>query len=353
MSAPVSPVGVERKLIALMGPTGSGKSTFTNAVCDQQFAEVGHGLGSCTTAVQPIPFKFAGEQVTLVDTPGFDDTVRPQADVLKEIATFLEKTYERGKRFTAVIYMHRITDRRMTGISMETFRLFRKICGDDAMKNVTIVTNMWEEVDEKVGQKREEEIKSNFFKDAFDHGAKMCRHYGTPDSAKDIVRQTLQLDPRVLRVQDEMVKEKKSVPDTDAGIQLLKELDAETERRQKEIIDLRSELDALGGAHDDEVAQVKASIVDLEEMLEKIKTERYNLSVAVTEAIIARSTFNASKAIGPDDAQPSFPGSGGKESPTPSPRETTDASPSHPKPTPKKSWFKRVLGRVRHKKSMD
>lgn len=184
---------------------------------------------------------------------------------------------------------------------METFRLFRKICGDDAMKNVMIVTNMWEEVDAKVGLKREEEIKSNFFKDAFDHGAQMCRHYGTPDSAKDIVRQTLQLDPRVLRVQDEMVKEKKSVPDTDAGIQLLVELDAETERRQKEIRNLRSELDALGGAHDDEVAKVKASIVNLEEMLEKIRTERYNLSVAVTEAIIARSTFNASKAIGPDD----------------------------------------------------
>lgn len=54
--------------------------------------EVGHELESCTQKVQSSTFSLGDETVTIIDTPGFDDTERPQAEVLEHIATFLEES---------------------------------------------------------------------------------------------------------------------------------------------------------------------------------------------------------------------------------------------------------------------
>ena len=54
---------------------------------------VGRGLGSCTAEVQ-LADKFTLDQrtVILIDTPGFDDTSKNDADILKVISAFLATT---------------------------------------------------------------------------------------------------------------------------------------------------------------------------------------------------------------------------------------------------------------------
>lgn len=44
---------------------------------------------------------------------------------------------------------------RMTNVSRRNFRIFRKLCGDETLKNVTIVRNMWSEVTLERGAERE------------------------------------------------------------------------------------------------------------------------------------------------------------------------------------------------------
>ncbi|OAX30640.1 hypothetical protein K503DRAFT_806951, partial [Rhizopogon vinicolor AM-OR11-026] len=79
--------------IAVMGATGSGKSTFINKASGSSLP-VGHGLESCTKEVQTSrPFVISGRFVTLIDTPGFDDTTRSDTDILSMIAAYLSKTY--------------------------------------------------------------------------------------------------------------------------------------------------------------------------------------------------------------------------------------------------------------------
>lgn len=91
------------------GPTGAGKTTvsgddgeiiniltvlvtqFINRVCGSDF-RVGTGLLSCTDHVQIAECVLAHQMVTLIDTPGFDDTYKSQADILNDIASFLERT---------------------------------------------------------------------------------------------------------------------------------------------------------------------------------------------------------------------------------------------------------------------
>ena len=54
---------------------------------------VGTGWGSCTTDVQVADeFTLDGRVVTLIDTPGFDDTLKSDAEILEMIAAFLAAT---------------------------------------------------------------------------------------------------------------------------------------------------------------------------------------------------------------------------------------------------------------------
>ena len=51
------------------------------------------GLESCTSKVQVAnTFELSGKLVTLVDTPGFDDSRMSDTDVLKMIAVYLSLT---------------------------------------------------------------------------------------------------------------------------------------------------------------------------------------------------------------------------------------------------------------------
>ena len=54
---------------------------------------VGKGLESCTDDVHTVdPFTLDGVPVTLIDTPGFDDTTKSDTDILKLIAAYLAST---------------------------------------------------------------------------------------------------------------------------------------------------------------------------------------------------------------------------------------------------------------------
>ena len=51
------------------------------------------GLESCTAEVQLSDvFTLDGREVVLIDTPGFDDTSKSDAEILQTIAAFLTST---------------------------------------------------------------------------------------------------------------------------------------------------------------------------------------------------------------------------------------------------------------------
>ncbi|KAF9784288.1 hypothetical protein BJ322DRAFT_1219094 [Thelephora terrestris] len=169
----------------------------------------------------------AGRRVVLIDTLGFDDTSLSDVDVLNMIAAFLKLI--RGGKLAGVLYVHRISDPKMTGISRRNFGMFRRLCGDNAFQNVVIVTNMWGKVDVEVGKEREAELKreDDFFKPVLDKGARMERHENTALSAERIVRLNLR--------RNLSMKEGKAIPDTAAGEELTKELNAQIERHREEM----------------------------------------------------------------------------------------------------------------------
>ena len=115
--------------------------------------------------------------------------------------------------------MHRISDFKMTGISRRNFAMFRSLCGENTLKNVVIVTNMWGEVEESVGARRETELKTDelLFKPVLDRSARMMRHTNTIESAQLIVSSLIGNRPDQLQIQTEVVDEHKDLNQTAAG----------------------------------------------------------------------------------------------------------------------------------------
>ncbi|KIM71863.1 hypothetical protein PILCRDRAFT_748336 [Piloderma croceum F 1598] len=133
------------RIIIVMGPTGSGKSTFVDiATQTVDGSTVGHGMVSHTSAIREIRVNHptTGDPVILVDTPGFNDTNKSDADILEQITEWISKTYKGKLIFATIIFLHRITDNRIS-----------------VMPDVVLATTMWSDTNPETGIKREFELK--------------------------------------------------------------------------------------------------------------------------------------------------------------------------------------------------
>ncbi|KAJ6592209.1 hypothetical protein DFH09DRAFT_859762, partial [Mycena vulgaris] len=118
--------------------------------------------------------------ITLVDTPGFDGT--SSTEILTEVALFLAKTYDGRKRLAGVIYMQPISDRVMSAILMQDFKLFKQLCGDGPLENIVIATNRWGEISSEVGEASEAKLHI-IFQPVLDKDARLLRHDDDVESA--------------------------------------------------------------------------------------------------------------------------------------------------------------------------
>ena len=152
--------------------------------------------------------------------------------------------YREGIKLAGILYFHRISDNRMSGTPVKNFKMFRKLCGDSALRNVVIVTNMWEDVRPQVGEAREAELmeKGIFFKPALDRNARMSRHENTVPSAERIVRLLLNRNPLPLHIQKELVDEGKDISQTRAGEELNRELADQIRRHKDELRTIKKEM---------------------------------------------------------------------------------------------------------------
>ncbi|KAJ3466137.1 hypothetical protein MRS44_006795 [Fusarium solani] len=193
-------------IILVLGVTGSGKSYFLNKLKSHSVQE-GHGLQSETAQCQAVQIFLddddhdddhddgEGERrrsITVVDTPGFDDTNRPQGEILAEITEFLATQHELGVPLRGVLYLHKITDNKMTGSSLTYLNLLRSLVGEDALGNVVLVTNMWNKLrDEDRGQalRREQELVNNYWGPMQRKGSYVVQFDGTTDSAFGLIYQ--------------------------------------------------------------------------------------------------------------------------------------------------------------------
>jgi hypothetical protein len=193
--------------------------------------------------------------------------------------------------------MHRISDIRMGGLSTRNLRMFRKLCGDDSLKNVVIVTNMWGKVTQEEGRAREKQLASEdkFFKPILDRGGQMARHYNTEKSAQAILKNLIRNQPMALDIQVQLVDHRIKLEDTAAGGELRREFLELQRRLLRELEDIREEMRQANAERDffskkeleDIQNQMKREIERLEansrDMESKFREEKARMEEVIEE----------------------------------------------------------------------
>lgn len=189
--------------------------------------------------------------------------------------------YKSGHKLSGVIYMHRISDFRVGGIAKRNFSMFRKLCGDETLRNVIIVTNMWGEVTPELGAAREHELRTDevLFKPVVDKGAQMLRHDNTSQSAHAILRRLISNSPQALRIQRELVDEGKDITQTAAGEELDRELAELARKHAEQLAEIQQDMEEALAMKDmqtkKELDQVRQELL---QNMEKIENDRDRIS---------------------------------------------------------------------------
>ena len=126
--------------IVLLGVTGAGKSTFAHIASGQNVV-IGHGVDPCTQDPLAVHFKLGDRNIVLVDTPGFDDDVRSDVEILGDIAKWLaQEGLITDRPVDGLILLHPATHTFSSGNEKKRKRLLESILGDDAYSRVVIAT---------------------------------------------------------------------------------------------------------------------------------------------------------------------------------------------------------------------
>ncbi len=173
-------------------------------------------------------FAHKSKRVLLIDTPGFDDTHRSDADVLLDVATFLSGTYRSGLKLTGIIYLHDITKNRMTHGGMANLVMFQHLCGEKPLKNVILATTRWsDDLSARQNAERcEKELveKPEYWGKMIKNKAKLTRFENTQPSALKIIDGLMKKETVTLAIQDEMVNQGLAVSKTAAGSTLSEDM---------------------------------------------------------------------------------------------------------------------------------
>lgn len=219
--------------------------------------------------------------VFLVDTPGFDDSDKSDAEILSMLANWLAVTYSNRTKLHGILYLHRIIDVRMQGSARRNLKVFKDLCGPDALEKVVLVTTMWE----KLASRDEVEARELQLKTANDYwgymvkkGSKIMRHTNDMQSAKKLVDMFLPPDdnliPQVagLAIQEEMTVQNKSVAETTAGESIRDKIAREEIRFATAVEEYRQEVqEALRERDDQRRSEFQELVTEMESDMERLR----------------------------------------------------------------------------------
>jgi len=262
-------IGPNDIVIAVMGMTGVGKSTFISYFSDESVV-IGHTLEACTNKVAILPSTLSdGTKLYLADTPGFDDTYKSDTDILREVAGWLAEAYKNKIKLAGIIYLHRILDVRLGGSAMKNLRMFKALCGDDGLGSVVLATTRWSSVSAEEGATRERQLCENpkMWKVMIEKGSRVFRvKQGEEEASGEEIIQYLikRKRPVTLDIQKDLVDKGMTLDRTAAGKEVTAEIEKQRLEYERKIADLRTEMKEAMATRDrerqEEIKEFKAEL---------------------------------------------------------------------------------------------
>jgi hypothetical protein len=232
-----------------------------------------------TQEIAALPMEIDGRPVTLIDTPGFDDTHLSDGEVLKIIAEWLGVMYENNVLLTGVILLQPVDGNRAYGSEAKRTQLFRQICGKETYENVVIATTMWSLLRNRAegeARVRQREESGDFWANLVNNGegksAKLVEYHDNMDSARDIIRMVMQKTKKPLQLQRELHDAQGRLIDTTAGQQVGADIGATTAKKLKELH--AYEMNQFKEAYKKDIEELKAEIEKLRMQKELIQRQK-------------------------------------------------------------------------------
>ncbi|KAK3363169.1 P-loop containing nucleoside triphosphate hydrolase protein [Lasiosphaeria hispida] len=185
--------------VLLMGVTGAGKSTFASLASGKKLV-IGDDLDPCTQDPEAVSFELDGHPIVLIDTPGFDDSMRNDVEILRDVAKWMDdQGMLKNQTIDGLILLHPVTRNYVSSKEKRRTQLLEKIMGEGAYKRIAIATTMWGSLDSDYAAMLESDLtkkgnrlgENGLWGDFRVHGASVKRHDNTRDSAHNIIRKII------------------------------------------------------------------------------------------------------------------------------------------------------------------
>ena len=131
---------------------------------------------------------------------------------------------------------------------MRSVRIFQNLCGQKVLENVLLTTTQWSSVDPVEGQAREDNLRDKgLWGGLIGKGATLQRFHGTRESGLELISKLMSKTLKPLHIQDELVSQQMTLPETNAGKCVNEELVAQREKFKERLGSLEKRLqEAMG-----------------------------------------------------------------------------------------------------------
>lgn len=172
----------------------------------------------------------------------------------------------------------------MAGTPLRNLNSFRKLVGKQSLQSVILVSTMWDELDTELGVAREQDLKMNYWNYMLSQGTGIARFEGSQKSAFTIIQPLLDTanERHAIRLQKELVKLQRELPETGAGQALFSKLEFVLKERQDTALRFREAVQK--GSSD--VAQYEAEFKAAEEKLEQVLVDIQELRIPVFQRLL-------------------------------------------------------------------
>lgn len=224
--------------------------------------------------------------VTVVDTPGFDDTHRSDAEVLREITEFLAAQYMLKIPLKGIIYLHQIHENKMKGSARHYLEIFRSLCGEHALANVMLVTTRWDRIEahERGNALRlEQELIDKWWSPLQKRGSQVTQFHGSRGEAEAMILELVRDRPSVvLDIQRELVDGNKEVGETMAGQRLEQQMQREIAIHEQSLAKIDAELsEARSQDKTEAVAPLKERRRKVEKDIRKLRKNQGGMKTKI------------------------------------------------------------------------
>lgn len=201
-----------------------------------------------TSKISIHTMKSGGNTIHLIDTPGFDDTARSDTETFEEIAFWLTIAHDHDISISGIVYLHRITDLRIQGASLQSLEVFKKMCGVANYHAIVLGTTRWDEILPKQRAKakaRQWELcqKDWFWGDVLQAGGKVVSLENPRAHALEILAHIVNRKQKLtLAFQHQVFREHRQIYQTDAGRVLYEAANEQLEEEESRLEEAKKSL---------------------------------------------------------------------------------------------------------------